>query len=162
MTEPTATTAKAESKPKTSKEAPQPIVWDKLTDIDIALLTATAQGWRPDVGSEIRGRVLAVKIGVSTVGVKDGDPPREYPIVFILPDGANEDTYAVAVHGFHTVLMAELRSARPEFGDRIYLKSLGTLDRLPASKGMNAPEVYAVHVTGQKGSDKKSPWEILG
>lgn len=158
MTEPKPpTAAKPAAVPARERQTTPAVQFEKLTDIDLALLTATAQGWRPEPGDEIRGRVLAVKIGTSDVG----GIVREYPIVFILPDGADGDTSAIAVHAFHAVLLNELRSARPEFGDKIFIRSLGDLGR-EAPKGMNAPEVYAVHVTKPKGADKTSPWDILG
>jgi hypothetical protein len=130
--------------------------WEDLTDIDIALLCATAKGWRPEAGSEIRGRVLAVKIGTSEI---DGTA-REYPIVFILPDNADADTEAVAVHAFHAVLLNELRSARPEFGDRLFIRALGDLGR-EAPKGRDPSQIYAVHVTKPKGSLTANPWDML-
>lgn len=149
------TAPKEKETQKESQKVP-PLVWSGLTDIDIALLTATAKGWRPEPGSEVRGRVLAVKIGTSEI---DGTA-REYPIVFILPDGATIDTDAIAVHAFHAVLLNELRSARPEFGDQIYIRALGDLGR-EAPKGRDPSQIYAVHVTKPKGSATANPWDML-
>lgn len=136
------------------------LVWADLKPEDIALLTASAKGWKPEPGDEIRGRVLAVKIGSSDVGVKQGEPLKEYPILFVMRDGATLDDFAVAVHAFHSILRNELMSQRPEFGDAVYIKALGDLGR-EAAKGMNAPEVYAVHVSKPSGAPAASPWDLL-
>lgn len=134
----------------------QPVAFDKLTDIDVALYTASAEGWRPQVGDEIRGRVLAVKRGTSVID----NVARTYPIVFVLRDGATIDDTAVAIHAFHSVLMNEFMSQRPEFGDRLFVRSLGDMGRV-APKGQDPAQIYAVHVTKPKGSISASLWDVL-
>lgn len=133
-----------------------PIVFEKLTDIDLALYTATAKGWRPEPGDEIRGRVLAVKIGQSDIG----GTMRQYPIVFVLPTGATADTTAIAIHAFHSVLLNEFLSQRPAMGDMLFVRSLGDLGK-EAPKGMSAPEIYAVQITKPRGAPPADPWVIL-
>jgi hypothetical protein len=121
---------------------------EKLLPSGIAMLMAEATGWRPEQGSEVEGTVLGVKIGSSSFGT--------YPIVFVLPD----DEDPIALHCFHTVLENEMRSQRPERGDRLYVKYLGPKDDWKGPKGFSAPELYAVLVT-KPGAEARSAWDQL-
>lgn len=116
--------------------------FENLTEQDFAAISATAQGWRPQVGSELSGRVVGASIGSGVIG----DP---YPIVFVLPDDATNSIDAVAVHCFHTVLKNKMMELKPDVGDRIYIRYMGDLGREAKTKGMSAPHIYAV-MAGEK------------
>jgi hypothetical protein len=142
-----------------------PVLYENMTDVDIALYSASALGWRPEIGDTVNGTVIAVKTGVSTI---DDGPPVSYPIVVVLPDGAyttptGDDTSAVAVHGFHSVMLNEFVSQKPQAGDHIFVKRLGTMGREAKVRGQSAPELYAVHVARPNGEAKPYDWgQMLG
>lgn len=152
-TEPT----EKKTRPAEIGSVPIPVLFDKLTEMDIAILSVTAEGWRPEDGDQIKGRVLAVKIGHSDLN----DKFPEYPIVVILPDGATTADKAITVHGFHLVLRNELISQRPEYGDKIFIMAMGNLGRESKVKGQEPPEIYAVHVTKPPGQVRRSAWDTF-
>lgn len=115
----------------------------------IANLMAEAPGWRPEVGDEIEGQVLGVKINWS-----GGFDP--YPIVFVVSD----DGEPVALHAFHTTFKNELESQRPERGDRIYVKFFGEKQNWEGPKGYDPPRIYAVLVS-KPGADARSIWDTI-
>src|SRR5215831_3200399 len=133
----------------TAKAAPESvpqgleIPWDSLTPE----LCAEAEGWRPEVGDSIRGRVLAVKVGTSELIERaPGRAPEvkvtRYPIVIVLREGARTTDKAVSVHCFHAVSKNEVLSARPAFGDEIYCKFLG--ERSEGKNGRAPAKLYAM------------------
>jgi hypothetical protein len=132
-----------------------------LSDEGIAALMGESHGWNPQDGDELRGTVLGAKLGYSDISEK------EYPIVFVLldegkemfnPDGTAVDV--IAVHCFQASLLSEMRSQRPERGDRIYIKRIGERGE-PKRKGYNAPIVFVVSVTKPAGKSS-SIWETFG
>lgn len=122
--------------------------YNRLTPAQIAALTAEAQGWKPEDGDVVEGTVLAIKSGFSDV------KNANYPIVFILPDGATE---AVAVHCFQTVLENEMRQYRPLPGEHIYIKRIGATGE--AKKGQSPTIKYAVYV--QRDTANSDPWSHM-
>lgn len=139
------------------RNPPAVITFDTLTPKDVAVLSAEAQGWRPEVADEIEGRVLDVTIGESKI--IEGEKVRitRYPIVFVLRDGAREGEPAVALHCFHAISQNKVISARPEFGDRIYCKYLGQSEGKDGRKGAH---LYAMNFPDAK--NVASVWDRLG
>lgn len=120
-----------------------------LSFTEIAALIGESEGWRPEIGDEVQGTVLGVKITHSDVS------DREYPIVFIL----RPDNNVTAIHCFQTTLFNEVVSQRPELGDLFYAKRLP--DGEATRKGWNAPIRYAVGVQKPEGATA-SVWDRLG
>jgi hypothetical protein len=118
-----------------------------LSFSEIAALVGEAEGWRPEIGSEIMGTVLDVKVSHSDVS------DRDYPIVFVL----SPDKSVTAIHCFQTILYNEMVNQRPERGDRIYVKRLE--DGEATRKGWNDPIRYTVGVEKQDAS--ASAWDRL-
>jgi len=148
------------AKPPTSPEPPAALVYGELTDIDVALLCATADGWRPEVGSKVQGTVLAVKTGWSDMN-PGKEAPRPYPIVFIIPDGATVADKAVAVHCFQSVIKSEVVTQRPAPGDKWFSQFLGDLGRAARVRGQDPTQYYAVKVTKPDGSSAPMDWTLF-
>jgi len=72
-----------------------------------------AEGWRPEPGDVLRGKVVDV---TRTQDRFNAD--KTYPIVTI----EREDGEQVAVHAFHIVLQNALRQVRPMPGDSLAIK----------------------------------------
>jgi hypothetical protein len=120
-----------------------------LSFAEIAALVGEATGWRPEVGDQLMGTVLEVKITHSDVS------DRDYPIVFVL----TPDNNVTAVHCFQTTLFNEVINQRPERGDKFFVKRME--DGEATRKGWNAPIIYTVGVEKPQGT-AASVWERLG
>lgn len=148
---------------KGARSAPAPVIeFEALTDKDVAVLTSMAQGWRPEVGDEIEGRVLGAVVGTSE-NVEENDKGEKvvkitkYPILFILRDGSTGDDVAVALHCFHAVSQNKVVSARPEYGDRVYVRYLGQAEA--KSKQRAGAHLYAIHFPGKGATE--SVWDTF-
>jgi len=97
-----------------------------------------AEGWRPEEGDTLLGRVTDLSMGASTYG--------RYPIVTVAPEDGGD---AVAVHAFHTGLKNRLAELRPKVGERIGIKYLGK--RPLKSNPANTVAVYIVKM--DRGAD---------
>lgn len=96
-----------------------------------------AQGWKPEVGDKIIGRVLAVDLGWSDF--RKG----QYPIITIRPDDGGDP---VAVHCFHTALYNRMLTLQPRAGQRIGIQYQGK--RPHKSNPSQEVAVYAARVEG--------------
>lgn len=97
-----------------------------------------AEGWRPDEGAVLIGRVSDVGMGFSTF--TNGN----YPIVTVEPEGGGEP---VAVHGFHAGLFSQLTQLRPVVGERIGFKYVGK--RPHKTDKSKSVAVYNVRIEGR-------------
>lgn len=136
------TTANAEEKPE--------IDWEKITPEIAADLATLSDGWRPEIGDVIRGRVLSVKLAQSPDRVERTPtgstiiPGSRYPLLIVLRDGARVGDKAVAVHCFHSIPKNEVLSARPARGDRIYIRYLGVREGEQKDPNREPPKLYSI------------------
>lgn len=93
-------------------EPEQPSLVEAL-DLD-AILDTDTEGWNPEAGAKLIGRVLVV-------GECDCGGFGAHPLIEVLTD----DGKAVAVHGFHEVLRNAIRRNNPVPGNTIGIKYLG-------------------------------------
>lgn len=110
-----------------------------LADLLDRVNRAPAEGWRPNPGDVIVGKVTDMDEGSSEYG-------DDYPLLTILrPNG---DT--VAVHCFHTVLRNRvgklIEKGRLAEGTYIAIRYIGVDPDAEVKKGMNAPELYTVSI----------------
>lgn len=75
-----------------------------------------AEGWRPEEGDTLIGRVTEVATGRSQFG-----GGGKYPIITVQP----EEGAPVAVHCFHAALKARVLDLKPMPGERIGVKFVG-------------------------------------
>lgn len=75
-----------------------------------------ADGWRPEEGATLVGKVVSIDSGSSNYG------GGTYPIVTVQPEGGGDP---VAVHCFHAALKSRMMEARPNIGERIGIKFVG-------------------------------------
>jgi hypothetical protein len=123
-------------------------------DLDLDL----APGWRPQDGDTIVGQVVGVDRMRSSQGAQE-----YYPVVTIAPEGKVrveeggklESVPAIAVHAFHAVLKDRLLTQRPQIGERIGIKLVGTKR---SQDGKRDVTVYVVKVD-RSGGDA---WANLG
>lgn len=104
-----------------------------------------AEGWRPDEGAVLIGRVVKVDLGWSDY------TGSHYPIVTVQP--AQGDP--VAVHGFHTALRARLMMLKPMAGETIGFRYHG---KRPTKDGRRDVATYTVKVKGRDAD----VWGTLG
>lgn len=96
-----------------------------------------AEGWRPEPGDVLIGKVAEIDSGWS-------DYTNDYyPIVTITPEGGGDN---VAVHCFHQTLKSKMVSLRPNIGARIGIKFEG---KQKSKDGRRDVAVYVVKVDGQ-------------
>ena len=101
--------------------------------------TGYAEGWKPNPGDEITGRVIDIAATDGGWGM--------YPIVTLRDEGGTE----IAVHAFHDVLKSELARRRPKVGDEVSIKYLGQ---------PNGKNYHAYRVRG--GQDASFDWGAFG
>lgn len=89
------------------------------------------EGWRPEPGDTITGKVIGLDRGYS-----DYNGGRYYPIV-TLDTGSG----LVQVHCFHAMLENKLKSIRPEIGDRLTIVYAG---QKPSKDGRRTVSHYTV------------------
>lgn len=90
------------------------------------------EGWRPNPGDVVEGKVVDLDRAYSTY------QGSYYPIITI----EQADGKQVAVHAFHSVLKNELVKRKPKNGERIRIVYLGKKEH--KQQGMNPIEVYKV------------------
>lgn len=78
------------------------------------------EGWRPEPGDELTGKIIDVDSATSTQRDRDGNYPV-YPLLRIQKDDGEE----VFVHCFHQTLQKGILTQRPEIGHRIRVKFHG-------------------------------------
>lgn len=78
------------------------------------------EGWRPEPGDELTGKIVDLSIATSTQRDRNGNYPQ-YPLLLI----QEEDGHEVFVHCFHQTLQKALLERRPEIGHRIRIKFHG-------------------------------------
>lgn len=100
-------------------------------------LTDIPEGWRPEEGSKIVGKVIGVQKGWSDQG------ESYYPIIIIDDELSGQK---VSVHGFHFVLKDRLASLRPQLGERIGIK-MGA--KVPSKDGRRSIQLYTVRIDGR-------------
>lgn len=86
-----------------------------MTDTD----TTAPQGWRPDEGEVLEGRVISLDKGWSDYRAEKGN--GFYPIVTL----KKGDGTVVNVHCFHAVLERRMLSLTPQIGDKLTITFLG-------------------------------------
>jgi len=111
---------------------------DAQAAAEFGLSDALPEGWRPEDGSLIIGRITRLTKGWS-------DQRQEfYPILVIHDELTDKD---VAVHGFHFVLLDRLTALRPQEGERIGIK-MGP--KVPLKSNPNrSVQTYTVKVEGR-------------
>lgn len=116
---------------------------------EFGLSDAIPEGWRPEEGSTIIGKVIGLTKGWSDQSMSN------YPIVIIHDEITDKD---VAVHGFHYVLRDRLGSLRPAVGERIGIK-MGPKVPLKSNPSQSV-QTYTVKIDGRSEdiwSDLPSP-----
>lgn len=118
----------ADSKGNTAEAAAQ----------EFGLNDAMPDGWRPNEGDVIVGKIMSLTKGWSDY------QECFYPIMIIHDEVTDKD---VAVHGFHFVLMDRLTALRPRVGERIGLK-MGP--KIPLkSNPKQSVQTYTVKIEGR-------------
>lgn len=117
----------------------------KMSPAQVAALMSDAEGWKPEIGDEVEGVVVGMKIGNSDFKAKAGRDPR-YPILFVL----TAELDCIAVHCFQAILENEVRTQRPMPGEEIFIKFIGPAEN--AKKGQNPAMRYAIYVKRDMGS----------
>lgn len=105
--------------------------------------TSYAEGWRPNPGDEISGKVIDISVGQGSY--------EPYPIVTLEDEGGTQ----MAVHAFHGVLQGELARRRPKIGDELKIRYLGKAE--PKGNG-NPYHNYRV----QGGTEPPFNWAAFG
>lgn len=105
---------------------------------EFGLSDALPDGWRPEEGSVIVGRILSMTTGWSD------QQQNYYPILVIHDEVTDKD---VAVHGFHFVLRDRLTALRPQQGERIGIK-MGPKVPLKGDPSRSV-QTYTVKVDGR-------------
>lgn len=96
------------------------------------------EGWRPEEGSVLIGKVIGLTKGWSDY------QQQYYPIVMVEDEATGKP---VAVHAFHFVLMDRLTSLRPVLGERIGIK-MGAKVPLKGNPKQTV-QTYTVKVEGR-------------
>lgn len=104
-----------------------------------------AQPWSPQAGDEITGRI-------ATIDSRDGGY-GEYPIITI----ALEDGREVAIHAYHSILVAELAKLEPRIDETIAIAYRGLKT---ARDGRSSYHLYAVHMPDRP--PPKFAWSKFG
>lgn len=105
-----------------------------------------AEGWRPEEGDKIVGKVTDLGRGWSDY--REGF----YPIVTVHDEEQDKD---IAIHCFQTVLDRKMKELKPRVGERIGVVFKG---KQPTKNGKNTVAVYNVKVQGRT----VDPWEETG
>ncbi|HVI79012.1 MAG TPA: hypothetical protein VM715_12785 [Candidatus Acidoferrum sp.] len=100
--------------------------------------TDTPQGWRPEPGAILVGKVLELNAGWSDYH------NSSYPIV-VIADERNDGT-PIAVHAFHQVLWRRLAQLKPKTGERIAIKYDG---QTSSKDGKRKISLYSVKIDGR-------------
>lgn len=108
----------------------------------MAELGEYAQGWRPEEGDRIAGKITELSMGYSEFR----NANTGYPILTLVQDDGEE----IAVHCFHTVLENRVRELKPVPGERIEILFKG---EKPTKDGRRTMKVYAVRVLGRTQAD---------
>lgn len=119
---------------------------DPQTEPTMNLADDFAEGWRPEEGDKIVGKV--VDLGRGWSDYKDGF----YPIVTVHDEEQDKD---IAIHCFQTVLERKMREFKPKVGERIGIEFQG---KRPTKNGKNQVAVYIVKVQGRT----VDPWDEAG
>jgi hypothetical protein len=109
---------------------------------------AEPEGWRPEAGSIIEGKVIEVDTGYSDF--LEGN----YPIVTIEP----ADGSPVAVHGFQQLLMQKLIALRPTVGESIKVECGG---KRPTRDGKRSVVLYKVTMPDRENVGA-NVWDTFG
>lgn len=80
---------------------------------EFGLSDAIPDGWRPEEGDLVIGRILALQAGWSE------QQNRAYPILIVHDEVTDKD---ISVHGFHFVLMDRLTRLQPQVGERVGIR----------------------------------------
>lgn len=115
-------------------------------------LEGNSEAWRPDDDKLKHPNPLVGKVMEVTTGTGDfGD----YPLLFVLDENGDE----WRVHGFGTVLKSRIAELKPEPGDEIGLKYLGT----QKAKGFDTPykNYKVVLEKGAAGKAEGPDWEAI-
>jgi len=88
----------------------------EINEMVSRLEAPSAEGWRPEVGATIIGKVVD-KDTASAGGFGD------YPLLLLADLKTGENT---AVHCFHAALRNAVEHKNPQIGDRVAIKFLGT------------------------------------
>lgn len=101
-------------------------------------LTDIPDGWRPEEGDIILGKVLSLSTGWSD------EKEAYYPILVIEDEISGKP---VAVHAFHAALLDRLSKLKPEQGERVGIK-MGP--KVPLKSNPNRTvQTYTVKVDGR-------------
>lgn len=106
-----------------------------------------AQGWRPEAGALLVGKITELNAGWSDY------LNASYPIV-VIADESNEG-HPVAVHAFHQVLWRRLAQLKPKVGERIAIKFDG---QVPSKDGKRKISLYTVKIAGR---DAEMDWSAM-
>lgn len=99
-----------------------------------------AEGWRPNEGDRVVGRVVDVDSGWSDY------TSSNYPIITVHDEETDKD---VALHCFHHVLKKEVLKYKPQIGERIGVVYKGKVD---SKDGLRKIATYVVKVEGRTGT----------
>lgn len=112
---------------------------DPMYDDLLSQVDKTIDGWRPEPGQKLAGKVADLGMGTSEYG--------EYPLVTVETSSGK----LIGVHCFHQVLRNEIdrkiAQGRLQIGDEIAFKYFGEGE---AKGGNNAPNMYRVAVRPAK------------
>lgn len=109
--------------------------------------TEYADGWRPEEGDVLVGKVLTVDLGFSP------QSGTHYPIVTVQPEDGGDP---VAIHGFHMALKQRFMALKPVRGETIGVQYKGK-----EPHKTDRTKTVAVYVVKVKGRDA-DVWGTLG
>lgn len=111
-----------------------------------ARLQQEVEGWRPEPGDEVLGKVL-------TVDEREGDY-GPYPYIEIDDDITGK---LIGVHAFHAVLRKEIANKRPQVGGTLAICYKG---KKKTKSGTGEFEHYRVEYYAPEGATQTSPnWD---
>lgn len=101
----------------------------------------TAQGWRPNAGTTLKGEVIGLRMGSSEYG--------DYPIVvykvldMFRRDGSKVDhADTVSLHVFHQVLRERMMELKTDIGSQHFISYLGQVESNSRNDKDGAPVQY--------------------
>lgn len=108
-----------------------------------------------EIGDTLRGQVIAADNAWSDVRRgPDGEQGAFYPLLTVQgeatgydPKNADGEPVELKLHAFGAVLYNEVMKLRPEIGERITVRYLGTGEA--KVRGQNPPELYRLTVEGR-------------
>jgi hypothetical protein len=106
-----------------------------------------AEGWRPNEGDTIVGKVTDVSKGWSD------QSSSWYPIVTVDDENSNTEK---AIHCFHHVLKNKMVELQPKIGERIAVRFTG---EVPTKDGKRTVKTYKVSIEGRDSS--ASVWDSV-